>query len=491
LDSVYGRRIVWSFGLNDQPLHSHWHDLYVRRWLILLTLIVAAGAAWEFSLLVTPVYQAKTTFFLAAGAATPEFVGQSPDAAPRPLLPMPDEKTAALDVGILRGGIIMDQIGREFGMTAAEAAKKIVVTVSGEFMIDAFVRDVDADRAMRMANALPPIYARFHQDSMRERAAAIAGALASAKANLEQERADLADDLQSARRDSLSTADMAALSELQSRREAAQVELDALLAQIDQAEARRIALDQRLRDEAGLYRQGLTMESTQALDDMLSTLLRLRVERASAGNAPNNPNVRAIEEQMAEIESSMERERKRLAEAAGKTPGSLFEQIRLEYALTVVTLAGLNASRDAAAGRVTEATDRFLAALASFAEATETESRLAALSSEIATVDSNLAAARIQAENIVAPLVVVERASLPSTPAFPLPILNAIVAGLTGLMLGCFYALILAHNDRMRQTAVRLRATVPLFDEQELRSLDLDPGIGPWPFRPRNGVRNG
>lgn len=477
----------------DLPLHSHWHDLYVRRWLILLTGIIAAAVAWEFSSFVTPVYQAKTTFFLASGAATPEYVGATPDPAPRPLLPLPDEKAAAPDVGILRGREIMEQIAQQFGIPVEEAAKKIVVTVSGEFMIDAFVRDPDPDRAMQIANALPLVYARFHETSMRDRATSIGDALASSLDSLKKERDDLAAGLQKIREGSLSTADMSAVSQLQSQRETAQANLDALNSQIDDAEARRSALEATLANEAGLYQKGLTMETTQGLDDMLSTLLKLRIERASVGNAPNSPAVRSIDEQITEIESEMERERTRLADAASKTPGSLYEQLRLQHALAVVSLAGLNASKDAAASRLNDATARFLKTLSIVTDSTRTEDRLSALSTEISVVETNLAAARIQATNIKAPLVIVEKAAVPTRPAFPLPLLNAIVSGLTGLMLGSYYALILAHNDRVRRAATRMRAELPLFDENELRSLHLDPGIGAWPFRTRfgNGSPNG
>ena len=71
-----------------------------------------------------------------------------------------------------------------------------------------------------------------------------------------------------------------------------------------------------------------------------------------------------------------------------------------------------------------------------------------------------------------APLVVVEAAAVPTRPAFPLPILNAIVAALTALMLGSYFALLLAHNDRVG-TRSRLRATqIPLLDDNDLSVLN-------------------
>jgi len=140
--------------------------------------------------------------------------------------------------------------------------------------------------------------------------------------------------------------------------------------------------------------------------------------------------------------------------------------------LSGATLAGLRAAQTAADSRLSAATSRFSQALIAVTDSDQITARLAAVTNQIDTARTNLDAARLQAANVRAPLVVVETAAVPTRPAFPLPILNAIVAALTAMMLGGYFALLLAHNDRVGDRR-RLRATpVPLFDEDDLRTLN-------------------
>ncbi len=458
--------------MSEQPLHNHWSDLYQRRWLVLFTMIVASLVAYLFSTSVAPVYQAKTTFFLSSAQPAPQFVAQTPDAAPRPLLPIADEKTAALDVGILRGRVLLERLSDQVGMAPEALAKAMVVTVSGEFMIDVFLRDRDPERAAEIANAVPDAYAAFHERSMRERAEVVADAISASLEKLEAEREALLIQLQNTRRESVSTADLSALAALQMRREAALIEREGLDAQINREEARRQSLANTLESEAELYRAGQTMETTRTADEMLTALLELRVQLASEGSAPNSPRVRRIQEQVDELERQMDIERAKIGSAVAKSFGSMHEELRLQHALSVASQAGLRAARSAADSRLTEETVRFTEALAAVTNSDQIATRLAALVTQIDTARTNLDAARIQAANVKAPLVVVEAAAVPTRPAFPLPILNAIVAALTALMLGSYFALLLAHNDRVG-TRSRLRATqIPLLDDNDLSVLN-------------------
>ena len=111
----------------------------MRRWLILLAATAAAVAALLFSRAVAPIYEAKSTFYLASATAPPSYLGPVPD-SPAPLFPVPEEKAAALDGGILRGREIRTALAERFDVPYSEIARRVDVTVSGEFMIDVFAR---------------------------------------------------------------------------------------------------------------------------------------------------------------------------------------------------------------------------------------------------------------------------------------------------------------------------------------------------------------
>ena len=434
----------------------------------MLTSVSAGLAALIFSTQITPVFEAKTTFYLAANLAPLSYVGPLPDAPPTPLFPVPEEKAASLDVGILRGREVRSRLAERFATTVGEIEKRVDVTVSGEFMIDVFVRNTDPARAAEIANAVPEVYADFHQRSMRDRATAAADALTKRLAELAHERDRQRAVLRDTRSGSLSTADSTALDRLQTARDAARMEIDNLAAQIRQSEARRGSLDATLLREAGYYAQAQTIDTTSSLDRMLERLLDLRVDLAAVTDGPSGPRRVAIEGQISEIEAAMAVEKRRLAEATAKPWGSLYEELRLELALTRATIAGLEAARSAAASRIVSATDRFSEVLAAVSSADDANVALAGIDRQIAVANENLAAARLQSENATPALVIVERAIDPTRPAFPLPLLNTIVAALCGLIFGTYYALFVAHSERAAQVRRSRIATLPVFTADEL-----------------------
>lgn len=454
----------------DAPLHQHWHDIHVRRWLILLTAAVAAVAALAFSRSVTPIFESKTTFYLASSAAPPTFLGPVPD-VPAPLFPIPEEKAAALDIGILRGREVRTALAERFSVPYADIERRVDATVSGEFMIDVFVRDPDPARAAEIANAVPEIYADFHRRSMRARAGETAAALEKRLGELAARRAEIVAALQAAQGASVSTADAAALARTEAARQAAQDEVDGLETLVAQTAARRDSLVRRVAEEGGAFAEARTVDTTGALDRMLERVLDLRVDLAALTDGPNSPGRLAIEGQIAEIEAAMAVERRRLADATAKPQGSLYEQLRLEIATTEAQLAGLEAARAAAASRLAATEARFAEILLASGSAEGATAELARLDGETAVATENLAAARLQEANATPPLVVVERAVAATRPAFPLPVLNAIVAALCGLVFGTYYALFVAQAERADQQRRSQGAALPLFTPDELAQL--------------------
>lgn len=455
----------------DVPLHQHWNDIYVKRWLVVLTAVSAAAAAYIFSSLVTPMYEAKTTFYLAANATPASYVGPSPDAPPVPLLPMPEEKAAALDVGILRGREVRTRLADAFGLPVDEIARRVDVTVSGEFMIDVFVRNPDPDLAARIANEVPSVYSEFHEGSMRARATELATALSTRLDALKQQQMELLKRQRESRSASLTTADDAALDKLQAELETAQSERNTLAGRIDAALARKDALQAALEQEASYYETARTVDTTPTLDRLLESILSLQVDLAALNDGKTNPRRTAVEEQIGRLEDAVAAERRRLSEASIKVSGSLYEELRRELAWNGAMIAELESSLTAADARIAQATDRFDAVLSAMEDAQDATSELSRVQVQIATAEANLAASRLQAENAKPPLVIVEKAVSPSRPAFPLPLVNAIAAAFCGAILGTYYALFVAHSERGAQVRKSRGATLPLFTNDELDEL--------------------
>lgn len=69
-------------------------------------------------------------------------------------------------------------------------------------------------------------------------------------------------------------------------------------------------------------------------------------------------------------------------------------------------------------------------------------------------VDANLLEAALQRENPPQIVVEVEAAVSPQRPVFPVPALNAGIAAVLGLVVGCYYALLLGYLDRLKELRI-------------------------------------
>lgn len=455
----------------DVPLHQHWRDILDKRWLILITGLTAAVVATAFSNLVTPIFESKTTFYLAGNAQMPSYVGSEPDAPPGVLYPIPEEKAASLDVGILLGREMMSRLAERYGIPLSVITRRVDITVSREFMINVYARDPDAARSADIANSVPRLYAEFQENSMRSRSTAIAEALEDRLAVLEAERESLNAALLRSRSENLSVTDEAALRSLQGTRDADELKIADLDRQIMENTARLAVIDDSLRLEGVSFSEFRTMETTMALNSMLERVLDLRIELAAITDGPASPRRAAIEDQIAAIETSMEKERQRLADATSKTSGSLFEKLRLERAMVTATIAGLQAARETVEKTIDAASREFQSALVQVSAAEEISNELARVRNQIATAQANLAAARIQATNAKVPMVITETAVASLRPVFPLTVLNAIVATIVGLVFGVYYALFVAHSERAGRLHRAQTAELPLFTSEELTLL--------------------
>jgi uncharacterized protein involved in exopolysaccharide biosynthesis len=67
----------------------------------------------------------------------------------------------------------------------------------------------------------------------------------------------------------------------------------------------------------------------------------------------------------------------------------------------------------------------------------------------------NLVEATLQLQDPPVSVVIVQSAVPPARPVFPLPVLNAVVAGVTGIAAGCYYALLMGYLARLKKARIR------------------------------------
>jgi uncharacterized protein involved in exopolysaccharide biosynthesis len=97
-----------------------------------------------------------------------------------------------------------------------------------------------------------------------------------------------------------------------------------------------------------------------------------------------------------------------------------------------------------------------------------TDERLRAVADRLRSVAGEAA---LQARQPTAPVVVVETAEAPRRPVFPLPVLNAMVACVTGFALGLYYALVCGMVARARRIRIERQLEMPHFSTKDLEVL--------------------
>jgi uncharacterized protein involved in exopolysaccharide biosynthesis len=67
----------------------------------------------------------------------------------------------------------------------------------------------------------------------------------------------------------------------------------------------------------------------------------------------------------------------------------------------------------------------------------------------------NLMEAKLQMQDPPVSVVIVQTAVPSTRPIFPLPILNTVVAGVTGIAAGCYYALLMGYLSRLKKARIQ------------------------------------
>jgi uncharacterized protein involved in exopolysaccharide biosynthesis len=98
-------------------------------------------------------------------------------------------------------------------------------------------------------------------------------------------------------------------------------------------------------------------------------------------------------------------------------------------------------------------------------------SRDADLQQTAARLRAVAAEAAAQAAEPSSPVVVVQEATQPTRPVFPIIPLNTIVAGLTGLALGCYYALFCGLLERVKLDRIKRGMERPMLAATDIGML--------------------
>ncbi len=466
--------------MDERPtLVDYWLALYRRKLTIVLVVVSACGFAWYLSVNFPPLYEARTTFYVPANASPTTFVGSqfTDQLAQQPLMPMPEEKASAATLGILRSRRIMEALHADFPERRLDQLRKNVdVTIGSEFLVEIYVRDRDPKLAAAVANRLPVLYEEFHRRILGERIRRVVDTLSKQRQDINRRLVGFSRRLRQVQeRTGVLSPDLSAertsglISDLR-------VELQTTETRLAAAQESLNALAQQLRRERNLYRQGELVLSSPRLEKLQGRLIDIRAELATIRQDPYNPGLPTrqaeLEAQMQQTRVAVENEIERLVNSQSKLAGSVHEKLRQDLVDRTVDLSSLEASRAAIATSLVRLEEDLLTLPATTRNIEDLRSSIDRLRTLYENVNSHLLEARLQARNLPRSMVLVESAPVPERPVFPLPVLNTIVAGLVGLVLGCYYALLLDYLGRLRRQRLTRQMDRSPLDEASLPALE-------------------
>ncbi|NNE64208.1 MAG: hypothetical protein HKN34_08995 [Gammaproteobacteria bacterium] len=157
----------------EATLYDYWLALYQRKRAILMVTLLSAVFALVISLILPPVYEARSVFYVPVTASTPLYTvgGSSTQVDKAPLMPVPEEKSAGGHLGILKGERIATAVLKQFPhLTLRYLSNNADFVMNNYFMTEVYVRNEDPVEAAAIANYYPIAYREFHKQTISQRA---------------------------------------------------------------------------------------------------------------------------------------------------------------------------------------------------------------------------------------------------------------------------------------------------------------------------------
>lgn len=436
-------------------LYGFWMALYRKRVATGVVALSSCALALGISLLLPPVYEAKSSFFV---PYEPPRTAAASAAAQSTLLPLPEEKITGVNVGIIKSKDIARRVAALFPDIDADAiARKVDFVIGKEFLVEVYARDRDPKRAAAIANAYVQAYDEFHARAMSQRSSHARRQLELELVSLEQRLIVSAAALkQYQARSSLVSAnlDRQRLADLTKGMEAEIKLTDANLA----ATKKRIdKIEEQLRTEKKALTANEVAVGASQFDTLRNTVTALEIKLSNYASYldENHPTIKRTRDELGKARRELDAEVEQVFRSRSQRPGTTYEALRSQLMEQRNTERYLEARLKALRGSLAETdVDSREAApkILTLEQMQQEHDSLQHLKRSVQGAIEETKARELLPQRAV---VEVERALPPARPAFPDPVLNAVVALFLGLGAGCYYALFLDYLERVRRERVR------------------------------------
>ena len=446
--------------MEEPTLFDYWLALYRRRYIIITIIISSMIIAYFLSKTLPPVYEAKAVCFVPSSFSPITFY--QPNSLKQMgrniIIPPVNEELFAPFIGILKSKTIAELVHTDFPPKKLGdlLRKDVDFQLNDEYMLEIYVRDKDPQVAANIANTYVKYFNQILSDyslqfteeqihTLEKEIKKTKKSLKKAQENLEsfQKRHKIAD-LDEEMKQLISQK-----TNFDQKIKETKVSLNEVSKQIESTQIQ-------LTKEAKLYLPSeLTITSPlieslkQRLCDLEGKMAALQVEYRK-----EHPEFLAVKKEYQETKKNLEKEIDRVIKSKVKAPNSFYERLRQDLVGLYVNKECLKAREVGYQQALREIEQRIKDIpylRLKLADFTEEVNRL---QSSLDSLKLALSEAKAQRERDLNPVITVDKATPPATPSFPIPWLNVLVAGISGIIVGIFYAFLVDYIKRKREEQI-------------------------------------
>lgn len=437
----------------EKTLLYYWMSLYKRKKAVVLIVVISVITAIVFSKNITPVYEARTVFYVPSDSQALSFMSDTTVnmIARDKMRPDINEDASAPYIGLLKSKEIAERVHRE--LPQKEVQKLLIsdidIEITKEFMLQLYSRDEDPELAADVAAAYVKNFNSLLQDAslqnIQQDISLIAGQISKTKEKLV--KAEEAVNLFEKENNIVSINEE--INSLTSQRISFQNQLEATNILIKENIEKIDSVSEQFKREEALYSERdfvLTNPIIEHLQEKLSDL-SAQINALSVELKAAHPDLLMLKSQYKEISYRLEEEIKRFISAQIKSKDTFYEELRQRLVNFLIEKNNLQATKEGYAEVIKRTSERLLELPAIKTEWDRLNEEVLRYKKNYEQLKLNLEEAEMQESRQIQFVVVVDKATPPESPSFPILWINLIVAVLFSLVAGVFYAFFIDYVE--------------------------------------------
>ncbi|HET9824962.1 MAG TPA: Wzz/FepE/Etk N-terminal domain-containing protein [Chitinophagaceae bacterium] len=443
--------------LVGKTLLDHWLILYGKKWVILMITSSAMITSLIFSLVLSPVYEAKAVFFVPFKQDPITFLaapGQSITKTPQ--VPATTDELQGPYIGILKSTAIAEAVQKKFPHKTVHALlrRDMDFKVTDEYLIEVYARDHNPERAAGIANAYVEQFNHLMEGYAEN------SKLVTARATLKTQIEKTENDLQDARtalehyqRENKSVSIEEETSQLVAQKMTVKNKRDLTAVSLKENDIKIDALKGQLAKEARLMSSEDVVVSSPLLTSIERQMTDLEVKMAALKSelTESHPEYIVLKNQAAKLKQEMKKEVKRIVKSQIKETNTLYENIRQQIVGLYVERETLAASMNASTillKNIDEDITRLPTVRAHIDRLTYNIERNMR---NLDILNNNMEELTAQEGKEMQAGIVVDMAATPKDPVFPVLWLNMLIALFAGTIAGSLYAFCLSYIEETKE----------------------------------------